>query len=75
MAYTKSGIIILQNMYLDKGEIKNEYYLHFENGIQNAALRFPGDRQFAQDDKALEIMCRAMALRWGTISNIRKPHK
>jgi len=66
----KYRILVKQSLYQTKtGHLQNEYHFMLENGIYLGGLILPADGQFILDDKALEIICKALALRWGVIKS------
>lgn len=69
MSYmNKYGFDICQNLYQDQSkEIHNEYHFRSPNGFYLGGLRFPSDMQYAFDDKMLEIIAKALAIRYGYI--------
>lgn len=64
----KNRIIIKQNLHQTSGgQINNEYHFWTEQGIYCGALLLPSDGQFIFDDKALNIITKALGIRWGLI--------
>lgn len=61
----KNGIIIYQLEDRNKG--RNEYHFYLETGIYLGGLLFPCNGQYAFDDKMLDIITKALAVRWGLI--------
>ena len=60
---------IVQNCYTDRGgQTHNEYYFYTEKNIYLGCVSLPGNGQFMEDAKALNIITKALALRWGLIS-------
>ena len=60
---------IVQNCYADRGgQTHIEYYFYTENNIYLGGVLLPGNGQFMEDAKALNIITKALALRWGLIS-------
>ena len=74
MSYmNKYSLGICQNLYQDRGgEIHNEYNLQSPNSFYLGGLRFPSDKQYAFDDKTLEIIAKALAIRYGLIQQKRR---
>lgn len=65
---TKNKIEIRQQMYKSNaGQVNNEYHFWSESGIYFGGLLFPSDGQYLFDDKALDIVTKALALRWRLI--------
>lgn len=65
---TKNKIEVQQKLYrIGTGQVNNEYHLWAENGIYLGGLLFPPNGQYLFDDKALEIITKALAARWGLI--------
>lgn len=71
----KNRIGIVQNIYRDNGNrCHNEYHFWAENGIYLGGLLFPSDGQYLFDDKTLDIITKALAIRWRLIQ-ARQPGK
>ena len=67
---TKNKIEIRQQLYRSNaGQINNEYHFWTEHGINLGGLLFPPDGQYLFDDKALDIVTKALALRWKLIQS------
>lgn len=65
---TKNKIEIRQKIYpINEGQVNNEYHFCSESGIYFGGLLFPSDGQYLFDDKALDIVTKALALRWKLI--------
>ena len=63
-------IIVRQNIYLSNaGQVNNEYHFWTEQGIYLGGLLLPSDRQYLYDEKALNIITKALAMRWGIIQS------
>lgn len=61
-------IVVRQKLYkTNTGQVNNEYHLWTEQGIYCGALLFPSDGQYMFDDKILNIITKALAIRWGLI--------
>lgn len=58
--------------WINAREFRNEYHFWAENGTYLGALAFPPNGQFMFDSKILDHITKALALRWGLISQPRK---
>lgn len=64
----KNKIIIRQNLYkTSSGQLNNEYHFWTENGIYLGGILLPSNNQYMFDDKCLDIITKALAIRWGLI--------
>lgn len=59
--------IIQDYRQVSQNQIQNEYYFYTGTGIYLGTVILPADRQFMADAKVLNIITRAIALRWGLI--------
>lgn len=50
----------------------NQYLLYLPTNICVGQVAFPSDHQYLQDAKALDIITKALAIRWGLIRRIKK---
>jgi len=65
---TKNRIEVQQKLYqTNTGQVNNEYHFWSENGIYLGGLLLPSNAQYVFDDKALEVITKALAIRWGLI--------
>lgn len=63
-----NNIIVRQNLVRSNtGQVQNEYHFWFQNGFYLGCLVLPADGQYMLDAKALNIITRALALRYGLI--------
>lgn len=63
-----NNIIVMQKLVRSNtGQMQNEYHMWSQNGFYFGALVFPADGQYMADYKALNIITRALALRYGLI--------
>lgn len=73
----KNRIEVVQNAYRDNNnQCHNEYHFWSENGIYLGGLLFPSNGQYLFDDKMLDYVTKALAIRWGLIQarqNSKKP--
>ena len=68
-----NNIIVVQNLNkLSNGQEQNEYHFYTLTRIYLGGIILPNDRQFMSDSKVLNIVTRAMALRWQLIQQRRK---
>ena len=68
-----NNIGIVQNRYMDRnGQPHNEYYFFSANNIRLGGVLLPSNSQYMEDAKTLNIITKALALRWGAISQPRK---
>ena len=64
----KNKIWIQQRLYKSStGQMNNQYHFWAENGIYLGAILFPADGQYLFDDKVLNIITKALAIRCGLI--------
>lgn len=70
----KNYIEVLQKEYQDStGKFHNEYFFgirlgpQLENVHYLGGLAFPADKQYMFDDRMLEVITRALAIRYGLI--------
>ena len=64
-----NNIGIVQNW---NGQPHNEYYFFSANNIRLGGVLLPSNSQYMEDAKTLNIITKALALRWGAISQPRK---
>lgn len=63
-----NNIAIVQNYtQISQTQVQNEYHFYTGTGIYLGAVILPSDRQFFSDSKTLNIITRALALRWQLI--------
>ncbi len=68
-----NNIGIVQNYYTDRnGQLHNEYYFFSESNIRFGGVLLPSNSQYMEDAKTLDIITKALALRWGLIAPPRK---
>ena len=53
-------------------QVGNEYHFYTETNIYLGGVLMPNNGQFAFDTKMLDVITRALAIRWGIISMPRK---
>ena len=58
--------------WVNAHEYRNEYHFWAENGAYLGALALSANGQFMFDSKALDHITKALAIRWGLISQPRR---
>lgn len=53
-------------------QVGNEYHFYTDTNIYLGGVLMPANGQFAFDTKMLDVITRALAIRWGTIPMPRK---
>ncbi len=68
-----NGIGIHQNInHSNTGQVQNEYHFCTNTGIYLGALYFPSDGQYMVDAKTLNIITKALGIRWRIIQPRQK---
>lgn len=64
----KNRIEVRQQMYKSNaGQVNNEYHFWSDTGVYFGGLLFPSDGQYLFDDKTLDFITKALAIRWRLI--------
>ena len=68
-----NNIEVIQNVYkAASGQVMNEFHFITETGVHLGGLIFPPNGQYLFDAKALNLISRALAIRWNIIPMPKK---
>ena len=68
-----NNIEVLQNVHKSaNGQVMNEYHFITETGLHLGGLIFPANGQYLFDAKVLNLISRAIAIRWNIIPTPKK---
>lgn len=67
--------MIIHNLYVEQVPQRQVYNIYLPNGIQIGAVSLGTDFQVAYDLKVLEIICKAIAMRYGLVEHKRRNNR